>query len=270
MNKNKKVLILIALVSLIIWTIFWAYDYSKDDATKKGEDLYKTIIERGYVIVGVKTDTKPFGFIESNGTNAGFDIDIAHHIAKELFHDENKVKFVSVTDTDRMYMLNSNKVDMIIATVTITPKRQHFADFSNAYYITGQALLVKTGSPIRSLADLSNKNVGVIFGSTAEETVKFLLPTAHVLGYRTYDEAYKALKNGTILGITSDDAILRSYSMKDSSVIILPKRYSRDSYGIAFRRGDESNYIIEVVNNVISDMDNRGIFIKLRHKWNLD
>ena len=267
---KKSTLIFIAAIAVLIWTAFWAYDYTKDAATKNGEDLYKTIIQRGYLIVGVKTDTKPFGFIDSTGKNAGFDVDIAHHIAKELFHDEMKVKFVPVTDKDRMYVLNSNKADMVIATITITPKRQHFADFSNAYYITGQTLLVTKGSSIRSLADLSNKNVGVIFGSTAEETVKFLLPTAHVLGYRSYEEAYKALKNGTVLGITSDDAILRSYSLNDGSVTLLPKRYSRDSYGIAFRRGDESNYIIEIVNNVLSDMDSRGILNQLKYKWDLN
>jgi len=267
---KKSVLILIAVIAVILWTIFWAYDYSKDDATKKGADLYKTIMQRGYLIVGVKTDTKPFGFIDSSGKNAGFDVDIAHQIAKELFHDELKVKFVPVTDKNRMYVLNSNKADMVIATITITPKRQHFADFSNAYYITGQTLLVRKGSPIRSLGDLSNKNVGVIFGSTAEDTVKFLLPTAHVLGYRSYEEAYAALKKGTVLGITSDDAILRSYSLNDPSVTLLSKRYSRDSYGIAFRRGDESNYIIEVVNNMLSDMDNRGVLTQLKYKWNLD
>lgn len=269
MDKRLKLLFFIFVVVVIGWTIFWAYDYQADDATKKGSDLYKTIIKRGYVIVGVKTDAKPFGFIE-NGKNVGFDVDIAHNIAKELFHDPEKVEFVPVTDKERFYLLNLNKVDMVVATMTITPNRQHNADFSNAYYITGQALLVLANSNIRSLADLSNKNVGVIFGSTAEETIKFLLPSAHVLGYRTYDDAYKALKNGTILGITSDDAILRGYASTDSSVKLLPKRYSRDSYGIAFRRGPESDYILEVVNNLISDMDNRGVFIQLKRKWNLD
>ena len=266
---NKKLLIILAAVAAILWTIFWTYDYTRDAATKKGGDLYKIITERGHMIVGVKTDSKPFGFME-NGKFAGFDIDIAHQIAKEILHDPEKVEFVPLKESERMYMLNIGKVDMVIATMTITPKRQHFADFSNAYYITGQALLVKNGSTIRSLADLSNKNVGVIFGSTAEETIKFLLPTAKVKGYKTYDEAYSALKSGAILGITSDDAILRTYSMKDGSVKLLPKHYSRDSYGIAFRRGDESDYIIEVVNNVISDMDQRGILTKLKHKWGLD
>lgn len=267
---KRFLLILIAAILLIGWIVFWIYDYSKDGATKKGGDLYKTVVKRGYLIVGVKTDTKPFGFINEKGENDGFDVDIARYIAKEIFHDENKVKFVPVIDTERMYLLNINKVDMIIATMTITPKRQIFADFSNAYYITGQTLLVRTGSSIRSMADLSNKNIGVIFGSTAEETIKFLLPTAHVMGYKTYNEAYNALKLGHVMGITSDDAILRNYSMKDPSVTLLSKRYSRDSYGVAFRRGDESNYMIDLVNNVFSDMDNRGVFIQLRHKWGLD
>ncbi|MCD8378333.1 MAG: transporter substrate-binding domain-containing protein [Candidatus Gastranaerophilales bacterium] len=267
---KKKLLLVLAIILCIIGAVFYIYDYSSDEATQKGGDLYKTVMKRGYLIVGVKTDSKPFGFIDTGGVNAGFDVDLAHRIAKELFHDPAKVKFVAVSDSERMYILNLNKVDMVIATMTITPARQNFADFSNAYYITGQSLLVRTGSTIRSLADLSDKNVGVIFGSTAEQTIKFLLPSAHVMGYKTYDEAYTALKSGKILGITSDDAILRNYSMKDGSVKLLPKKYSRDSYGVAFRRGSESSYMIDVVNNVISDMDNQGEFIKLRRKWQLD
>ena len=268
MKKRIRMIVLILIV--LCAGAFFFCDYVRDAATKTGGDLYKTVVARGYLIVGVKTDSKPFGFIDSNGANAGFDVDIAHRISKEIFHDPSKVKFVPVTDSERLYLLNLNKIDMVIATMTITSARQNFADFSNAYYITGQSLLVRSGSNVRSLADLSDKNVGVIFGSTAEQTIKFLLPSAHVMGYRSYDEAYAALKSGLILGITSDDAILRNYSTKDGSVKLLSKKYSRDSYGIAFRRGEESKYMIDVVNNVISDMDNQGEFIKLRRKWRLD
>lgn len=267
---KHRFLIFLAAIALIGVFIFYIYDYTRDDATKSGADLYKTIMERGYLIVGVKTDIKPFGFIDSSGVNAGFDVDIARAIAKEVFHDPAKVKFVPVSDEERLYLLNLNKVDMVIATMTITPSRQNFVDFSNAYYITGQTLLVRTGSSIRSMSDLSDKNVGVIFGSTAEQTIKFLLPTAHVMGYKSYEDAYRALKAGHILAITSDDAILRTFALKDGGVKLLPKKYTRDSYGIAFRRGEESNYMIEIVNNVISDMDNQGQFMQLKRKWQLD
>lgn len=270
MKLKYKFLIFILIIGLVGWSVFWLYDYKKDAATKTDGNLYKTITQRGYIIVGVKTDSKPFGFINNKGENTGFDVDIAHHIANEILHDSNKVKFVPVNDTERLYKLNLNEVDMVIATMSITPSRQRYVDFSNAYYITGQALLVQRGSNIRSLADFKNKKIGVIFGSTAEDTIKFLLPTAHVLGYKTYNDAYKALKNRTVQGITSDEAILRNYSMIDSGVIILPKRYSRDSYGIAFRRGSESDYMLEIVNHIISDMDSRGILNQLKRKWGLD
>lgn len=267
--KHKLIIFLLA-IAVISGLIFYIYDYTRDDATKEGADLYKTVMERGYLIVGVKTDIKPFGFIDGSGVNTGFDIDIAHAIANEIFHDPSKVKFTPVTDEERLYLLNLNKVDMVIATMTITPTRQNFVDFSNAYYITGQTLLVRKGSGVRSMSELSDKNVGVIFGSTAEQTIKFLLPTAHVMGYKSYEEAYNALKAGHILAITSDDAILRSFALRDGGVQLLPKKYTRDSYGIAFRRGDESNYMLEIVNNVISDMDNQGKFIQLKRKWQLD
>ena len=98
---KKKVLIILSAIALICWTLFYIYDYTIDDATKTGGDLYQTVINRGYLIVGVKTDAKPFGFIDESGANAGFDVDIAHRIAKELFHNPEKVKFVPVTNSER-------------------------------------------------------------------------------------------------------------------------------------------------------------------------
>lgn len=266
MKRGTLVLLILAIV---IFGVFYAVDYFNDAANKKQEDLYKTVLKRGYIIVGVKTDTKPFGFIDGSGSVVGFDVDIAHEIAKELFHDPQKVKFVPVSDNNRLYLLNLNKLDMVIATLTISQTRMAAVNFSKPYYLTGQTLLVRTGSPVRSMADLSDKKVGVIFGSTAEQTMKFLLPTAKVLGYKSYDEAYQALKRGDILAITSDDAILRRFALADSGVQITPRKYSKDFYGIAFRKTDESKVLLETVNNVISDMDKQGKLNTLRDKWGL-
>lgn len=265
----KRGTLLLIILAVVIFGIFYTVDYFNDAANKKTEDLYKTVLKRGYLIVGVKTDVKPFGFVDGSGANVGFDVDIAHEIAREIFHDTEKVKFVPVNDNDRLYLLNLNKLDMVIATVTITQSRMMSVDFSTPYYLTGQTLLVKNGSPVRSLADLSEKNVGVIFGSTSEQTIKFLLPTAKVLGYKSYADAYRALKSGQVLAIVADDAILRNYSLLDSGVKILPRKYSKDFYGIAFRKTDESKALLNVVNNVISDMDKQGKLNQLRQKWDL-
>ena len=226
----------------------------------------ETINNRGKMIVGVKTDTFPFGYINENGEYAGYDIDLAKLIAKEIFGADGKVEFIPVTASDRMMKLYSEEIDMIIATMSITPSRLKLLDFSDPYYIAGQALLVNTGSPIKGIRDLEGKKAITVFGSTSERSLRMAVPNAGIVGYKTYDEAYKALKEKKADAIVSDDSILIGLSLKDPSVTLLPKRYSREPYAIAFRRGRESDDIIRLVNRVIEESARCGKLQDLQKK----
>ncbi len=263
--KEKFWIIVISIVLVIVYAV----DYKLDKANYKEEDLIKTIKSRGYLIVGVKTDTRPFGYLE-NGKNVGFDIDIAKYIAKDILHNPNKIKFVQVTPSNRLYLLNVQDVDMIIATMTITPERRNIISFSKPYFVAGQAVLVSSRSNIKSLADLDNKNVGVLYGSTAEKNIRLIIPSVNIIGYKTYHDAYNALKTGKIVAITSDDTILRHYALTDSSVKLLPKRYTRELYAIGIRKNQESKSLLKVVNMNITNMVNDGTLIKLKRKWKLN
>ena len=92
--------------------------------------------ERDVLIVGVKEDSKPFGFrSKTTGNIEGFDVDIARQIAKEILGEERKIKLVPVTPATRIESVTSGSVDMVIATMSITPQRQYLVDFSSPYYI---------------------------------------------------------------------------------------------------------------------------------------
>ena len=257
------------IVITIVLGIVYAVDYKLDKANSVEEDLLKIIKERGYIIVGVKTDTRPFGYIE-NGKNIGFDIDIAKYIAKDILHDPNKIKFVQVTPSNRLYLLNVEKVDMVIATMTRTPERMAIISFSKPYFVAGQAVLTRAGSSIQTLADLDEKNVGVLYGSTAEKNIRMLLPSVNVLGYKTYHDAYNALKAGRIAAITSDDTILRHYALTDHSVKLLPKRYTRELYAIGIRKEPESRSLLKIVNMNVTNMVNDSTLTSLKRKWKLN
>src|SRR5574344_888128 len=110
----KKIFVLI----LIIFTVPLFTACSK---LERSSNVYKDILKNDYITIGVKNDTKPFGFINKNGQLEGFDIDLAKMLTKELLGDEKKVKFVAVTPQDRILKLNTGKVDMVIATMSITP-----------------------------------------------------------------------------------------------------------------------------------------------------
>lgn len=233
-------------------------------------DTLSIISQRNELIVGVKTDTPPFGFLDKEGNNIGFDVDLARLIAKKLLGDENKVKFVPVTAVNRIMKLASEEVDMVAATMSITPQRQMILDFSIPYHTAGQAILVKDESKISSLMELKDKKAIIVFGSTVEKNLRSNVPNITIIGYKTYPEAFAALKAGKADAMISDDTILMGFAMNDKSVKILPKRYSKEPYAIAFRKGEESEKFIEAVNMELKEAINKGEVRQLKEKWGIN
>ena len=92
-------------------------------------DALAKIKKRGYVRVGVFSDKPPFGYVDKEGKNQGYDIYFAKRIAKDLLGDESKVKFELVEAASRVEVLVSDKVDITLANFTKTPKRARVIDF---------------------------------------------------------------------------------------------------------------------------------------------
>lgn len=252
------------LSALIIISIACCACGKKETET---QDTLLTIKQRDKLIIGVKVDTPPFGYLDKNGKNIGFDIDLAKLLAKKILADENKVVFVPVNTVNRIRKLSSGEVDMIIATMSVTPQRQAILDFSIPYHTAGQALMVKSGSKISSLMELSNKRAIVVFGSTVEKSLRTNVPKVKIIGYKTYPEAVKALKDNKAEAMISDDTILMGFAMNDPSLKILSKKYSKEPYAIAFRKEKESEDLIDLVNIELQEAINKGVIKQLKVKW---
>jgi putative glutamine transport system substrate-binding protein len=230
-------------------------------------DTLSTILKRGKLIIGVQYDTKPFGYFNKKHELVGFDIDLAKNIAKSILGSEDKVEFIQVTSSSRILALNSNQVDIIIATMTITPEREQIIDFSLPYYIAGQAILVPKNSKITSISDLNGKKVIVVFGSTAEDNLRLVAPDANILGFRTYTSGYSALKQGLADAMMSDDTILMGFAEADNSLKLLPRRYTKEPYAIGFKKGEESTRLGKKLDFIIKGMRQSGDLEKLKDKW---
>lgn len=256
------------IILLLILTVFILCGCAK----AKKEPVANTlddITKRGNVIIGIKTDTYPFGFKDKNGKYAGYDIDLANLIGESIFNEKGKVKFVPLTASDRMMKLFSEDVDMVIATMSVTPSRLQIMDFSDPYYIAGQSVLVKKGSKIKGLRDLNGKKAIIVFGTSSESSLRAAVPNVRIVGYKTYDEAVKGLKQGKADAIVSDDTILIGLSLKDGNLVLLPKRYSREPYAVAFRKGRESEDLVRVVNGVINESSRNGTLQKLQKNYGI-
>ncbi len=256
------------IILFLIISAFYLVLFHKTDEFTEG-DLYSEIIQRGYIKVGINDNSKPFGFYDAKGKIIGYDADLASYIAQYIVKNRNGVKFIPVTPSNRLIKASTGEVDIVISTVTITPQREEIISFSIPYDSAGQALLVRSDSRIKGLQDMSGSSIGVVFGTTAEKNIPRLIPSANIRGYRSYPDVYQALKSGQIEAITSDDTILNRFALDDRSVKLLPRRYSNEPYGIAFKKSESTVRLKEELDSAIKDMQRKNVITRLRKKWGL-
>lgn len=236
---------------------------------EKKTDVYNTIIKRDKIIVGTQYEAKPFGFVDKDGKLKGADIDIARELAKRILGDENKVEFKQVTPSTRIQAITTGDVDFVVATMSITPQRMVVVDFSQPYYVAGQAILVPPKSNINSLNDLNNKNVIVVLGTTGERSLRYFAPGAIMQGYRNYADAFSAFKSKKSDALTTDDSLIIGFIMDNPGYKLLPKRITQEPYGIAFKKSEDASILKNNLNRILDDMRTDGFLSKTKKKWGL-
>lgn len=254
------------ILCLMMLSVFVLTGCSRHNETSEDNDTLTQIKKRGELIVGVKYDSKPFGFIK-DGKLQGYDIDIAHLMAKRILGNEKLIKFVEVDAQNRISKLNSGEVDMVIATMSINPKRAEVVDFSLPYYYAGQAIMIRKGTAIKTVGDLNGRRVIIVLGTTGEKNIRFLAPEVILQGYKTYQDGFNAFLDRKAEAMTSDDSILAGFVMDHPEFMILPQRYSQDGYGIAFRKEPQSHALKSEVNIAIGELRRKGYLNFLKSKW---
>ncbi|WP_150274794.1 glutamate ABC transporter substrate-binding protein [Paenibacillus tepidiphilus] len=225
------------------------------------------IKERGKLLVGVKYDTRLFGLKDpASGNVEGFDIDISKAIAKHILGDENAIELKEVTSKTRIPMLNNGEIDMVVATMTITEERKKEVDFSDVYFQAGQSLLVKKGSPITGLEDVT-KDTKILGskGATSIKNIKEKVPGVTVLEFDNYQDAFSALKAGQGDALTTDDAILYGMASQDPDFEVVGEPFTDEPYGIAIQKGNSD--VVQAVNDTLAELKESGDYDTIYTKW---
>jgi polar amino acid transport system substrate-binding protein len=233
--------------------------------TALASDTLADVKKKGVLVAGVKDSLPPFGYIDEKSRQiVGYDIDFIKAIAKKL---GVKVELKPVTSASRMPQLQEGHIDIIAATMTKNAERAKVIDFSHAYFITGQKFLAKKGA-VKSLKDLEGKKIGTTKGSTSEQNVKKSIPTATVLSFDDYPQAFLAVMQGKVAAVTTDEAILAGILAKspNKAQYEIPNiQISDEPYGLGMRKGDKN--FVEFVNKTILEMEKSGEAQKIFNKW---
>jgi polar amino acid transport system substrate-binding protein len=207
----------------------------RDDA-----DTLAKIKNRGKVIVGVFGDKPPFGYIDQQGRNTGYDVALARRIAGDLLGDENKIEFVALEAANRVAFLQSNKVDLILANFTRTPERAEKVDFAKPYMKVALGIVVPEASPVSALDGLRNgKTLIVNKGTTAEAWFTKNHPGIKLLKFDQNTEAFQALKDGRGDALAHDNTLLFAWAHENKGFKLIESNLGNaDVIAPAVKKGD--------------------------------
>ncbi|MDB5820915.1 MAG: extracellular solute-binding protein family 3 [Rhizobacter sp.] len=206
-------------------------------------DKLADVLKRGYLIVGTTSATPPFGFKDDKGDLQGFDIDMSRLIAKALFGDPEKIRFVILSNEARWSALQNDQVDMLAHSATITPGRLVRAAFTPRYFDTGITVVVRKDSKIQHLADLNTPDVTIATLTVPEQLdlVKRMAPKALVASFGAVDQQSLALRSNRVQAFFVDLPIGMYYAANNPDLKVVPELYGGyQHYGIAYKLGELS------------------------------
>lgn len=220
--------------------------------------------------VGTKIDVPGFGFQNpETGVIEGFEVDIAHELAKRLKGDPDKLEVTGVNVTTRGIMLDNGTLDATLATFTITEARKKSYNFSQPYFTDHIGVLVKKDAGIAGLADLDGKTVGVASSATTRDKLKAAGDEIGIhmefAEYATYPEIKIALVTGRVDAFSVDRSILQGYL--DDTTMLLDAQFAPQEYGIASKKSNVE--LAESIDGALADMMSDGTLDTLTEKWGL-
>ncbi len=163
----------IGLVAVAAFALLlFACSDDDDDGDNGGSSggILAEVQDRGELRCGVKETQPGFGFLASDGTRLGNDVEFCRAVAAAVLGDSDAVEFIAASADNRFELLSSGEIDVLIRTTTWTASRDADlgGDFVTTTFYDGQGMMVKADSGITSIADLSGASICVTSGTTTE------------------------------------------------------------------------------------------------------
>ena len=238
----------------------------------RAEGTLDKISQSGVLVIGTRTASPPFAYVNKSNEWVGFTIDLVEQgvlpaLSKKLGKPIKLEKKESTPPT-RIPLLSSNAVDLIAGTMTDTRPRRDSVDFSITFFVTGAQFLVKKASPIKGIESIANRRVAAQQGSTNAKIIRERVPTAKLQEFPDQPAAFQALAQGQVDAYTNDGIQLyglRAKAPKPDDWKVVGDFFSYEPYGMAMRKNDSD--FRAVVNNGLMELIESGKYLELYDKW---
>lgn len=196
----------------------------------------KELAEAGKVTIGVKYDQPGLGFKDAaSDVPTGFDVEVAKILAADLGIGTDDITWVETISDNREPFLESGKVDLVLASYSITDDRRKVVGQTGPYMVTGQQLLVPADSDVTSIDDLAGQEVCSVTGSTSIDRINE--EGAKGVGFDSYSECVQKVLDGTVAGMSTDGSILAGFAAQNEGQLkVVGDTFSEENIGVGYSK----------------------------------
>jgi ABC-type amino acid transport substrate-binding protein len=248
----------IALLAVLTMAVFAVFVAGCGDDDGGGGDA-----EGGGGTLTVGSDVPYPPFEQGKAPNyTGFDVELVEAMAERI----GRTAEFQDTSFDTIFRdLAQGKFEMVASATTITPEREENVDFTDPYYLSEQALLVKEGSDLSSVEDLQGMTVGVQQGTTGQEFSEEETGADEVRAYPEGPDAVNALNAGTVDAVVIDLPVAEDAVSKQGGVEIATSIPTDEQYGFVVAQGDEE--LLAELNEALKEIKDDGTYAEIYEKW---
>ena len=230
---------------------------SATTSTAKARSLDE-IKKSGEIKIAVFSDKAPFGYVDKDGKNAGYDVVFAERLAKDL---GVKVKYTSVDPAARVDVLTSNKVDITLANFTVTDERKEKVDFAKPYMKVALGVVSPENAEITDVSQLKGKTLIIAKGTTAESYFEKNHPEVKLQKYDQYADAYNALLDGRGDAFSTDNTEVLAWAKSNKGFKVgVTKLGDEDTIAPAVQKGNTE--LLNWINDEIDKLGKENFFHK--------
>ena len=215
----------------------------------------------GTLVMGTNAAFPPYEYYEGDKI-VGIDADIAQAIGDKLGMD------VTIEDMDFSSLITAvqtGKIDMVMAGMTVTPDREKNVNFSDSYAKGIQSIIVTEDSEIASPDDLEGHKIGVQESTTGHIYCADDYGEDNVIAYTTGANAVEALKAGKVDAVVIDNEPAKAFVEANEGLKLLDTAYTEEDYAIAIAK--DNTELLDKVNAALKELKDDGTLDEIIAKY---
>ncbi|ANN79677.1 ABC transporter substrate-binding protein [Bordetella flabilis] len=232
-------------------------------------DALADVKARGTLVCGTLGTSEPFSFQDPKTRQVvGYEVDLCRKVAEHL-GVKLEIKMIAVAA--RIPELAGGRVDVVAANLGWTPERAQQIDYSYQHYVSPQKILIRRddAATLATPADLADKRVSAVSGSSSEAGAKKLIPGVTTVTFKDPPTAFMALQQKKVSGFVGSELMLLKFKQDaESSPVkldIIEKPLFVEPWGIGLRKGEDG--LRKEVNQVLSQLETSGELQVIYDRW---